>query len=269
MIDGMLVVDVHNHVTEAKMANSASFFDTLGQTPSQLMSRMDNNGIDIAVIFPVNSGMLAHEDFVPRNNFIIDTVQQVPDRFVGFCTVTPLHGKSALDEVRRCVERGLKGIKLHPRKHGGYPLNHEMLDPLMTLARELDIPLLTHTDTNDIQCTPYQARILALRHPEVTLFVAHYGMDGNAIHWVPEVVKDAPNIVLDCSATPDMPYYVFNLPCKIIGAERVVFASDSPDLSPEVNLTKLQVAEELYGLSKADKKKILGENAARILKLKL
>ncbi len=46
------------------MAGSASFFDTSGQTPSQLMSRMDNNGIDNAVIFPVNSGMLAHEEHI-------------------------------------------------------------------------------------------------------------------------------------------------------------------------------------------------------------
>jgi predicted TIM-barrel fold metal-dependent hydrolase len=181
--------------------------------------------------------------------------------------VSPLHGKAALAELERCFERGAKGIKLNPRKHGGYPLNNEELDPLMRLARELDIPVITHTDTNDIQCTPYQARMLALRHPEVTLIVAHFGLDGTAIHWVPEVVKDAPNIVLDCSATPDMPYYVFNRSCQIIGADRILFASDSPDLSPEVNLVKLQVAEEEYGLSKEDKRKILGENAARVLKL--
>ena len=268
MIDGMRVIDVHNHIREDRSAHAQAFFDTSGQTVLELIARMDRNGIDLAVVFPVNSGMLAHEEFVVRNSFILETVQKHPGRLIGFCTVTPLHGQAALDEIARCVKSGARGIKLNPRKHGGYPLNGEELDPLMRLARELDVPVITHTDTNDEQCTPYQARLLALRHPAVTLIVAHFGLDGGAIHWIPEMVMDAPNIVLDCSATPDMPYYVFSRPCKIIGADRIAFGSDSPDLSPEVNLVKLQVAEEEYGLSKEDKRKILGDTAARILKIK-
>lgn len=262
MIDGTVVVDMHNHVG-IKGSNMG------GQTPEQLISRMDRNGIDIAVICPFNSGMLAHEEFVDRNTTIIDAIKAHPDRLVGFCTVTPYHGTLALDEVRRCVERGMKGIKLHPRKHGSYSLNHPMLDPLMDVARELDISVLAHTDVNSKECTPYLARMLALRHPKVTLFAAHMGMDPDMIHWVPDMVKDAPNVVLECSATPDMPHVVFNNACSTIGAERVAFGSDTPGLSPEVNLKKLEVAEELFGLSKEDKRKILGENAVRILKLKV
>ena len=270
MIDGMFVVDLHNHVGEARgVAFPGSFYDTVGQTAAELISRMDKNGIDLAVIFPTNSGMLTHEDFTERNNYVAKAIKMYPGKLVAFCTVTPLHGKFALDEVKRCVDRGAKGIKVMPRKHGSYPLNSEVMDPLMRLAKELDIPVLTHSDINDPVCTPYLARILALRHPEVTLFVAHYGMDSTNIHCIPNDLKDAKNIVLECSGTPDMPYFVFNVACKTIGAERIVFASDTPDLSPEVNLKKLQVAEELYGLSKADKKKILGENAVRILKLKV
>lgn len=269
MIDGMFVVDLHNHVGEVKGAASESLYDTVGQTDADLIARMDKNDIDICVITPRNSGMLTHEDFRERNNYVINAMKKSPDRLVAFCTITPLHGKFALDEVKRCVERGVKGIKLVPRKHGSYPLNDELMDPLMNLARELDIPALIHTDVNDPVCTPYLARILALRHPEVTIFAAHYGFDPTNIHHLPDALKDAKNLVLECSGTPDMPYFVFNLPCKIIGAERIVFGSDTPDLSPEVNLKKLQVAEELYGLSKEDKRKILGENLVRILKLKI
>jgi predicted TIM-barrel fold metal-dependent hydrolase len=267
MIDGMLVVDVHNHIVPPRSPDSETFYDTTGQTAEELIARMDSNGIDIAVVFPVNTGMLAHEAFVARNSEVIGALQHHPDRLVGFCTVSPLHGEAVVDEIERCFEQGIKGVKLHPRKHGGYPLNSEVLDPLMRVARKLDIPVLAHTDFNDQICTPYQARMLARRHPDVTLFLAHYGHDSGAVHWVPEVVADAENIMLECSGTPDLPQAVFNHACEVLGGERLVFGSDSPDLSPEVNLTKLQVAEEYYGLSQDAKSKILGENAARILKL--
>jgi len=213
--------------------------------------------------------MLTHEDFIEDNDYIIKAVKDYPDRFVGFCTVTPLHGRFALDEVRRCVEQGLKGIKLYPPGHGFYMLNHEMIDPLMNLARELDLPVITHTDFNVKICTPYQARILALRHPEVPLIMAHYGGDMDMVCFLPEIVKDTSNLFLECSTTPDLPQIIFSTPSREIGADRLAFGSDTPYVSPEVNLKKLQVAEELYGLSKDDKRKILGETATRILKLKV
>ena len=269
MIDGMLVVDFHNHISRVDRALSGSFYDTLGQTPGDLVARMDKYGIDIAVIWPVSTGMLTPEAFSERNDYLVQAVRQYPERLVGFCVATPLHGEFALDEIRRGAERGMKGIKLHPLKHGGYPLNSELLDPILHLARELDLVVFAPTDFNNQIYTPYQARLLAMRHPEVTVIMGHYGLSPTGIHWVPEVVKDTPNIVLDSSGTPDMPYYVFNRPCEILGAERIVFGSDTPDLHPAVSLKKLQVAEELYGLSKEDKRKILGENMVRMLKLKV
>ena len=52
--------------------------------------------------------MLTHEDFRERNNYVINAVKMYPDRLVAFCTVTPLHGKFALDMVKRYVELGVK-----------------------------------------------------------------------------------------------------------------------------------------------------------------
>jgi predicted TIM-barrel fold metal-dependent hydrolase len=49
--------------------------------------------------------------------------------------------------------------------------------------------------------------------------------------------------------------------------DRMLFGSDAPTLSPEVEIKKLEVAEELYGLTKEEKRKILGENAARLFQI--
>jgi len=53
------------------------------------------------------------------------------------------------------------------------------------------------------------------------------------------------------------------------GPERVIFGSDSPSLSPEVELKKVEIAEKIYGLTKYEKELILGKNVAEILKIKL
>jgi predicted TIM-barrel fold metal-dependent hydrolase len=49
----------------------------------------------------------------------------------------------------------------------------------------------------------------------------------------------------------------------------MLFGSDAPTLSPEVELKKVEVAEELYGLTKDEKRKILGGNAARLFHIDL
>jgi len=262
MIDEMVVVDVHNHVGKKE-----GVWGVLSQGASELLARMEKNGIDKAVIFPFVSGLLTHEDFKEANDKIIECVEKYPNRLIGFCTVTPLHGDFALKEIERCASAGLKGIKLYPPGHGFYPLDSSLMDPLMEEAQRLKLVLLTHTDFNTKICTPFHAARLAQRFPSVPIIIAHFGEDPDVCHWVPDIVKHTENVFLDTSCTPDIPESIYVLPVRKIGAERLLFGSDSPTVSPEVNLKKLEVAEELYGLRKEEKRKILGENAQRILNM--
>lgn len=262
MIDGMLVVDVHNHVGEFR-----GVWGLLRQTPEELLKRMDKNGIDVSVIFPFPSGLMLHEDFRSANDYILNGAKEDPKRLIPFCTVTPMHGQFAVDEMKRCAEMGAKGIKLYPPGHGFYPLDSPLMDPIMTEAQRLGLVVLTHSDFNTKICTPFHAARLAERFPEVPLIVAHFGEDPDVCHWVPDIVERTPNVILDTSCTPDIPESIYILPIEKIGAERVAFGSDTPTVSPEVNLTKLKVAEELYGLTENAKRNILGLTAARILRL--
>jgi predicted TIM-barrel fold metal-dependent hydrolase len=74
-----------------------------------------------------------------------------------------------------------------------------------------------------------------------------------------EVAETYPNLVLETSA---MPY-----PDKIaaavarIGPERVIFGSDGPVCSPVLEREKIALA----GLSPAEERMVLGENAQRLL----
>ena len=52
-----------------------------------------------------------------------------------------------------------------------------------------------------------------------------------------------------------------------LGADRVSFGSDGPIVSIEANLAKLAAAEHTYGLTNEEKRKVLGENAARVFQI--
>lgn len=181
---------------------------------------------------------------------------------------TSVYKDEALKEIERCVSCGVKGIKLLPTRHGYYALDNPILDDMMELADEHHLIVLTHTDTTDKVSTPDNAKRLALKRPTVTVVAAHFGMDANMCHWVPGILKDAPNLILDTSATPNIPKVIFVISVKILGAERVVFGTNcSSLLSPEVELKKIEVAGKYHGLSKEVKRKILGENAIRFLNI--
>ena len=112
------------------------------------------------------------------------------------------------------------------------------------------VPLITHSDFNAKCCTPYQVVRLAKRWPRVTIVLLHLGQDPESVAHTPDIVKDTPNIVVETSNTPDYPYPVFVNPARVLGADRVMFGSDGPVLSVEVNLTKLAVAEQVFGLTR-------------------
>lgn len=260
MIDGSPVVDVHVHIGR----ETKGIYGVLGQSPETLIARMDRNGIDYSVVFSmVNTVGLEHAGIQACNDYVIEAVQKYPDRLIGLCLTSPRHGQKALDEVRRCIDAGLKGIKLHPHLLGYYPIDGDLMDPFMELARELKVPVLTHSDINSLRCNPYQVLLLADRYPDVPVIMAHWGVDPDFVHFVPKLVKDHPNVYLDTSCTPNLPEVIFARPAKLI-PDKILFGSDGPTLSVEVELKKLEVAEELYGLTKEEKGKILGENALRV-----
>jgi predicted TIM-barrel fold metal-dependent hydrolase len=262
----MLFIDFHVHIGELG-GIWAEIHGKIEHSPEIWIKRMNKIGIDKAVVFPFVSGLLTHEDFKNANNYILQAIKKYPEKLIGFCTITPMHGKWALTELQRCVENGIKGIKLYPPGHGFYPIDGAFMDPIMEFVAKNDLIILTHSDFNTKICTPFHVVNLAERFPEVTIVMAHFGEDPDVCHWVPDIVKKVKNIVLDTSCTPDIPESIFSRPINIIGPERIVFGSDAPTLSPEVNLKKLEIAEEIYNIPKEVKKKILGENAARILHL--
>ncbi len=250
------VFDIHAHM---------GFYGGKEYTAEQALQRMDTNNIQRAVVCSFVSGLVHPEDFRAGNDYVIRAVRSHPDRFVGICALTPVHGAFALNEFRRCIDRGLSGIKLHPDKHGLYSLAGAPMTQLMQALEGVRGFVFIHSDFNSKVCSPHEIVAMAQRFPQIKVLLGHFGLDQDLVGQVPRVVKPATNVYLDSSQTVDHPEAVYVNSTKQLGTERVLFGSDAPMISPEVNLRKLEVAEELFGLDPRVGQAIRWDNAIRFL----
>lgn len=260
MIDDMFVLDsevcIHGPMWTP--------FGNSGLSIDDWIKRMDRNGIDMAVI--MNYFALAPDDQHELDLITVGNVRKYPDRLLGFIWSSPFWGDRALDEIRYFADQGIRGLKLYSPGHGNFPLDSKMLDPMMELMADLNWVVMAYTDIDSKVCSPFLGVRLATRFPTVPVILTHMGKNSDITHFVPDYVKDTPNVFLNTSDTPNLPEIVYKTPMAII-PERLLFGSNGPNFCPEVELKKLFVAEELYGLTKEEKRKVLGGNGARLFGL--
>ncbi len=243
-----MIVDVHNHVGRDE--------DGVSLTPEELISIMDASGIRAAVIFPFNDPD-AGPTFQLANNRIKAAEDRYPDRLIGFFRLDPYYGREALEELERCVQLGLHGLKLHPRSQRFSP-EHPFISKILEALQESGLPLIIHTERCNFIARPEQLATLADRFPDLKIISAHLGYAGSKI--IP-LAKDRENLYLDLSLSP---LFLLQDVISEVGAEKLLFASDTPYSHPKIELTKL----ELLDCSKRDLEKIKGENARKLLNLK-
>jgi predicted TIM-barrel fold metal-dependent hydrolase len=228
---------------------------------------MDRCGIQKAVAIHFVSLLRTPDDFVRANRYVAEQVDRYPDRLVGAVVVNPLFRELASHEIERFHELGFRAVKLHPIFHGHYHVNGGAVDEVAALAGRLGLPLVIHSDYASPVCSPYEVVGLAHRFPGTTFVLLHLGLQPEMCKLTPTIARDTPNVILDTSQTPDFPRDVFAHPVQVVGAERVVFGSDGPECDVSLNLRKLEIAIERYGLGMPEATQVLSGNASRVFKL--
>jgi predicted TIM-barrel fold metal-dependent hydrolase len=239
-----LVVDGHCHL---------GIGHEYRQSAEELLAAMDTLGVDRAVVCPVDRCIAV--DNLEGNNTVLQAARHYPDRFYPFATANPWYGARALAELRRAVGEGARGIKLHPPLQG-FMLCDDLVFPVIELAGEFGIPVFIHTGT-PAYSQPTQLAELAQRYPEVPLIMGHMGSTDFKFEAIPSALM-SPNIYLDTSwilpalLTQDV---------QTVGAERVLFSSDSPigDLRVEMGCRKAA------GITPEERAKVMGVNMLRLL----
>jgi len=196
------------------------------------------------------------------NNMAMQIVAEHPDFYSGFCYLNPAHEQRfILEEIERCVVAGnLRGIKLWVAVRA----TDARLDPLMERAAELAIPVLHHAwykadGQVGNESTAAEVADLARRHPRVSIIMAHLG----GVRWRGVLdIRPNHNVLVDTSGSQPLSGLVEYAVAQL-GAERVVFGSDWPLRSYTVQKARVSGAH----ISEREKACILGENAARLLRL--
>jgi predicted TIM-barrel fold metal-dependent hydrolase len=204
--------------------------------------------------------LLSHPDpaeLRAANRITAEAVARFPS-LAGVVYLTPEYPRESLDELNRYVADGpFVGVKLwiavraHDRR----------LDPLVARMCELGVPLLQHAwyktvDGTPDESTPADVAVLASRHPELTIQMAHLGGAGR--RGVADI-KPYPNIVVDTSGGDPVLGEVDHAVAEL-GADRVLFGSDAPLRDPATALSKVLGSS----LSAADRRLVLSENALRV-----
>ncbi len=232
-----------------------------------IMERLDKLGVDLAVI----TGRDAETTYgSPTNNgSVLEFCQQHPDRFVGFWGVDPHKKMAAVQEVVKAYEvHGMKGIAIDPYL-AHIPASEARFYPIYTKCAELDIPVfITMAPPPQVSgalmeyCNPCQIDTVARDFPELTLIMSHggYPFVNEAVY---ACLRNA-NVYMDFSEYERAPMKdVFVDAMSGIIQDKVVFASAHPFIEIEDALD----AYANFDLTDEVRKKVMYENAARILKL--
>ncbi len=223
-------------------------------TEEDFIKMMDKWGIDKAC---VNYWSIQADQ---GNDYIAEFAKKYPDRIIPFGCIIPHWYKTAAKEVERCVKQlGMKGLKLHPAANH-YPSNSPLVFPVVEKAIEFDIPMLFHC-SGDAFSNPHNLGDLAKKFPKATIILGHIGED--ACFEAIEVARECGNIYLDTTGYFNL-YHLLHRAIDRVGEDRIVFGTDFVACNPGPELAKVRDVD----LNDRQVKKILGENMARILKLK-
>jgi uncharacterized protein len=194
------------------------------------------------------------------NNFQLQLQRSHPDRIRGYAVVNPNFQDHALSELGRCLDAGMIGIKLAASRRA----DDTLLDPICSVARERQVPVLHHIWQHRRRDYPGQEASdavelgrLAARHPGVNFLLAHIGGGGDWLHSL-AAVRRQPNIYVDLSGS-GVDGGMLEACLDQVSAERLLWGCD---LTIDTGWAKLRYLEQL--VSRAELEMIRWRNAARI-----
>ena len=279
-----MIVDIHTHTFPEVIRNQRHrffpkepAFKLLYETPkarlvsaTETIATMDAEGVDIAVVFGFPWGDI--DTCRLNNDYIIEAVGRHPDRLRGFCCVDPFLPEAPA-EVERCLAAGLSGVgELAFYRSGIDDPCVACLAPIMDLCRRFEVPVMVHTNEpvghrypGKTPNTLVQIYHLAKSYPDNTIVLAHWG-GGLFFNQLlkREVKQTLRKVYYDTAASPFLyEPSVYRLAAELAGSDKILFGTDFPLLKPGRYFQEIEAS----GLDAAQRKQVLGENAAALLNL--
>ena len=244
---GAELLDVHTHLGVDEDGRS---LDSAG-----LLRQLDRSRIARACVFALHDPE-RHPAYRVPNDRVLDWAAESGGRLIPFCRLDPLDG--AVAEAERCLARGARGLKLHPRAQA-FAFDGGAVDAVFRVAERAAVPVLVHAGRG---MPPIAEGLcdVALRHPGAPLILAHAGIADQAVFVAR--LADHPAAFFDTSVFS--PADLLELLARV-PPERIVFGSDPPYGRVFLGLFLTVRAARAAGATDEQLLAILGGNARDIL----
>ena len=246
--EGAALLDAHTHLGVDEDGQSL--------TVEALLAALDEVSPGArACTFPLHDPE-RHPGYRVPNDRVLGWAEESGGRLVPYCRLDP--AEEPVAEAERCLARGARGIKLHPRAQA-FEFGNSAAESIFAVARDAGVPILIHAGRG---MAPMDALAdLALRFPEVPLVLAHAGIAGQGMF--ASRLAEHPAVVYDTSTLS--PFDVIELFARV-PAERIVFASDVPYGRPAFALYQaLRIGRLVAGLDDDELRMLVGGTMGALL----
>ncbi len=276
----MKPVDGHTHIfppdfirERQNLAGKDTHFGLLYANPTAkmadaptLLASMEKEGVERSVVCGFS---FQDHGLVKENNDYILEAARSDERLIPFVAIDGNNKRNALREIERTVSFGARGIgEIAFYSTGLHRREAQRLDHVFAATRSLDLPVMIHL--NEEAGHEYHGKTsadfrkvgeLISKHPSQKIILAHLGGGICFYEFMPEIRQAFANTFYDTAATPfvyDNTIYRF---VEVFLAEKTLFGSDFPLLTPR------RYEEGLRLLSESAREKILSTNIRRLLRV--
>jgi uncharacterized protein len=219
-------IDAHEHVgLVGKLEDHINNADRLG-IEKLVMSR------------PVTTGSVREEGtpelFRKNNDLVISAMKQFPDRILGQVTLNPIYLKESLEEIKRCIDQGMIGLKVYNQVKindpAFYPIIEKFIDLKMIILMHASSAIgfggqrTKYGNSQPNASIPEDFVDAAKRYPEAMFQYAHTGGGGDW-EYACKMIHDYPNIYADTAGSNNEGNMI-DFALKYLGEDRLFFGTD-------------------------------------------
>jgi uncharacterized protein len=243
---GVDVFDAHTHL--------GTDVDGMIGRYEELEAILDRHGISRCNVFCLDEPD-RHPGFRAGNDRTLAFAERSQGRMIPFVRLDL--AEEPIAEAERCLDRGARGIKLHPRAQK-FLLDDERLAPVFAVAAERRVPILIHGGRGLPPIADNLHRLVEA-YPGAQLIIAHAGIAD--LSGLADRFAGKAGVFFDTSVWSAIDLLGF---FHLVPPEQVVYASDYPYGSqPNSLLIALRTARA-SGFTEAQVADMLSGNASRI-----
>ncbi len=261
------IVNAHCHIYPEKIADKAvigirDFYD-LDMSLNGKVEGLLKDGEKVGVThYLVHSVATTPKQVKSINEFIAQSVNQHPDKFIGFGTLHP-DSDDIQGDFDHLIDLGLKGVKLHP-DFQLFAMNEERAFRIGEVVRDGKVPMQVHCgDFRYNYSNPEQIKPFLEEFPEIPFIGAHFA-GWSMWEEATEKLAGTPNLYVDISSSlydlsPETAVELIHA----YGSDKVLWGTDYPMWE---SASEMEYFNRL-DLTDRERSQILYENAAKLLNI--